>query len=289
MTSNLSIFANIRISSKERLQHLKDSFFSFQKISDNWVINVRGSYRKPAIKFLKRHLRNKLVLFELLDDKRGWMTNSLEMIKEVKNDYLLNWNEDHVNIAPQSEYKDIIKEMTQEKVDYMIYSWWHMGKYRQAFDHLSLKKLKKIDTLFLNINRWKKVLYFGHDYYLLSSVGIFRTSFFKKLLLMEKSKLSPFFSYPIFVIVRALNRMGIHLNEKKVFPKVNKIFGNNLSRYPKETPHELEKDPYRTDILPIKISLSKRELFACIDDNLGQEGYSLVSRGLYPPKKRREL
>jgi hypothetical protein len=75
--------------------------------------------------------------------------------------------------------------------------------------------------------------------------------------------------------------LGIQVDEVAFFARVNKLFGNKFARYAKVTPHELEKDPYRTDILPIIIALSKRELFACIDDNNGVKGYSLIDRGIY--------
>ena len=49
----LTIFANIRINDCERLQHMKDSFLSFNTISDDWLINVRGKLREEAVLFLK--------------------------------------------------------------------------------------------------------------------------------------------------------------------------------------------------------------------------------------------
>ena len=55
-----------------------------------------------------------------------------------------------------------------------------------------------------------------------------------------------------------------------------------LRKYPKETPFNLEMEPYRYDILPFKLGLPKEELFACIDDSHGYENYSLIKRGLFP-------
>ena len=47
----LTIFANMKIDSTVRLQHMKDSFLSFDTISDNWLINIRGKFRNDALGF----------------------------------------------------------------------------------------------------------------------------------------------------------------------------------------------------------------------------------------------
>jgi 6-phospho-3-hexuloisomerase len=43
----------------------------------------------------------------------------------------------------------------------------------------------------------------------------------------------------------------------------------------------MEKSGERYDMLPIRFAFPNQELFACIDDDLNTEGYSLVSRGVY--------
>ena len=43
-----------------------------------------------------------MVLFKLLDDDRGWLNNASEMLKSAKYDYVLLWNEDHMNVVPQN-------------------------------------------------------------------------------------------------------------------------------------------------------------------------------------------
>ena len=54
--------------------------------------------------------------------------------------------------------------------------------------------------------------------------------------------------------------------------------------YPKQTPFNFEKRPHETFFLPIKYALPKYELFASIDDDHNEPGYSLQSRGLYPKR-----
>jgi len=289
----LTIFANLRINEPERLQHMKDSFFSFNTISDNWLINVRGKLRNEAITFLKENLGDKMVFFELLDDSRGWMNNALEMLPKAKYNYLLIWNEDHMNIASQDVYKGIIQEMEEQKVEYIMYSWWMFGKAREVFDKLedkiSLKKFKYIDTLYLTPKKWRLARKAGYPYFIISMCGIFHKDLLEKLLIEDRKKWPMFLTKFVFKVIGFLT-YKLHILKqgrgctKDYFYKINKLFFHKLTRNPKECPVEIEKNPERTDVLPLKIAFSKQELFACIDDDLDMEKYSLIKRGLYPLK-----
>ena len=85
----LSILANFKIDSKEKVLHLKESFDSFNTVSDNWVINIRGNFREEALDFLKSRLKKKMTSYELLDENKGWSTNTLQMLNSVKYEYIL--------------------------------------------------------------------------------------------------------------------------------------------------------------------------------------------------------
>lgn len=278
----LTIFANMRINDMDGLQHLKDSFYSFNTISDNWLINVRGTLRVEAIDFLEKELIDKAVFFELLDDSRGWIENAIEMLTHAKYDYLLVWNEDHINIAPQKELLDIVKEMEERKADYLLYSWWLFGKARKEFDMLPLEKGNHIDTLYLTKKRWREVLANGYPYYILSLCGIYRKDFLKQMLLKDRIKMSMFFTKNLYRGMTLLNHLGLHFSQRKYFHLINKLFFYKLRRFSKETPFDLEKDPDSTDMLPFTVALAKQELFACIDDDLDTQGYQLIKRGKYP-------
>lgn len=278
----LTIFANIRINEEEGLQHLKDSFYSFNTTSDNWLINVRGTLRAEAIDFLAKELTDKAIFFELIDDSRGWIENAIEMLTHAKNDYLLVWNEDHINIAPQEELLSVVKEMKERGADYLLYSWWLFGAARKEFDMLSLEKGKHIDTIYLTKKRWGDIRANGYPYYLLSLCGIYRKDFFKQMLLKDQVKMPMLFTKNLYRGMTLLNHFGIHFSQRKYFHFFNKIFFHKLRRFPKETPFDLEKAPDRTDMLPFTVALAKQELFACIDDDLDTPGYQLIKRGKYP-------
>lgn len=62
-----------------------------------------------------------------------------------------------------------------------------------------------------------------------------------------------------------------------------KIINTNilLKRWPKNTPFDFEKNSKDISILPFRTSIPRMELFANIDDDHDNPGYSLISRGLY--------
>ncbi len=278
----ITIFANIRINDTIRLQHLKDSFFSFNTISDDWIINIRGDLRNEAISFLQKELGNKMTLFELLDDSVGWANNSLKMINKAKYNYLLIWIEDHINTASQNTLINTIEEIQSRKIDYMLYSWWQFRNSKKAFEAIELKNDKYIDFINLTKKEWVKIRNAGHPYYLISLCGIFHKDFLKKLLLKERFKLPMFFTKNLYRLMTLVNYSGIKFNQKKYFHLINKLFFYKLRRFSKKTPFDIEKPQYRTDLLPIKLAISKQELFACIDDDLDMPGYQLIKRGNYP-------
>jgi len=85
---SLAIFSNFFIDNEERLQRMKDSFFSFKDINPKeWVINIRGSLKLEAGNFLKKELGENLNLF-YLQSKQGWMYDSLIISKKINSDYV---------------------------------------------------------------------------------------------------------------------------------------------------------------------------------------------------------
>lgn len=284
----LAIIGNIRINNITRLQHFKDSFNSFNSISDNWVINIRGIFREDALNFLREKLGNKLTEYSLLDDSRGWAKNSLEMVRNTKYDYILVWNEDHLNLAPQELYKELIAEMSSDNVDSMYYSWWCDGKIRSGFENLNLKKLKNIDTIELTRDVWEKACSQGHSNYLVSMVSIFKKEYLIKLLTADAKKMPGFVTALINKTILSLYKLASlirgnknYIINDKYFNFINKnLFNYRLTNFPKETPFDFEKNNSRVDLLPIKIALPRQELFASIDYDAFPK-YSLLSRGMY--------
>lgn len=289
----VTILANVRINSPERLQHMKDSFFSFNTVSDNWLINIRGDFRGEAISFLKENLGDKMVAFELLDDSRGWINNSLNMLKAAKYDYILVWNEDHLNIASQEDCQNAIKEMAKEKVDYMLYTYHPF--WQKKFSHLYggniIKEGEHIDTVDItkkNISKFfpaqEKLdgIMTEKNECIIAGAAVFHCNFLRKIMKKEQFKLPIFFTRSLYRIMTGLNMLGVQFNQGQGYYFINKLFLYKLRKFPKETPFDLEITHDKHYVLPFKLGFPKKELFACIDDDLAVNGYQLVKRGLYP-------
>jgi len=263
---------------------MKDSFRSFNTISDDWLINIRGKLRGEAINFLKENLGDRMTLFELLDDRRGWITNALEMLSRAKYNYIFVWNEDHINIASQENIDHIVIEMADKEVDYLLpgfFSFWQ-NKINDNRKHIIIDG-KYINILFITKENIKK--FFPNREKrecIITSAAIFQKNFLRKIMKFEQHKLPMIFTRYLYRIMTGLNMLGLNFNQRVSYDFVNKFLFYKLRRFPKETPFEMEITNDRHYVLPIKLGAPKKELFVCIDDDVSRDGYSLIKKGLYP-------
>ncbi|OGG72659.1 hypothetical protein A3A38_00275 [Candidatus Kaiserbacteria bacterium RIFCSPLOWO2_01_FULL_53_17] len=279
----LTVFANMLINSEERFEHLKDSFESFCDVSDDWLINIRGKKRDVVIEYLKERLGDKATFFELLNDARGWTTNAFDIVKHAKHPYILLWNEDHMNIAPQEHLRRVAEEMREQKAEFLLHSWWQKGKFKKQFEVLPLERGETIDAVTIDKEEWKKLRVAGYEPYLISLVGIFEKSFLERLLQHDRYMLPLSFTRGLYSLMTLFQRLGVRFDQKVWFHKVNGILRFKLRRNSKETPHDFEKGPDRFDVLPIRMAFTNQELFVCMDDDDDpNDPYSLATRGLYP-------
>jgi len=248
-TAKLTIFANFYINTEERLLRMKDSFNSFSQIhADVWVINCRGKYRDEVLDFLKDNLGDRLIPFRL-NSKEGWFNDTRTMLPAIESEYVLFWLEDFINLAPVELLNAIVSEMSSNRLEYLIHSFWHFGRLRNRYDGIELTGGRCID-------------YFEHTQenndiiqsnlggtYIISAASILSTELFSRVILADD---------PI--------------------PK----------RWPKETPFDFEKAPTDIHWLPLRVAVPREELFASIDDDNKTPGSCLQSRGLYPMRIPRQ-
>ena len=246
--ASLTIFANFRIDSEERLLRMKDSFNSFRDANiEKWVINVRGPLKKEAIGFLRENLGHNLVSYEL-ETGKGWFHDTNMMLPSITSRLVMFWIEDHIFMQTIDDFNCVIQELDKASVEYFQYSWLANGLLPAQFSKLDFEETDKL--LYLNyglkenqIRQQSCKKLYGREYYIISVCGIFSVQMFKRIL----SKRDPIYR-----------------------------------RWPKETPFDFEKRSYDVHWLPMKIAVPKQEFFAQIDDDNGIEGSSLQSRGLYP-------
>ena len=246
---SLAIFSNFFIDNKERLQRMKDSFYSFKGVEPNeWIVNIRGSLKYDAGNFLKNELKEKLNLY-YLESKKGWMHDSLKISKQIKSDYVFFWIEDHIMIVPPDYLKKCVLEMKEFSIDQLMYSFL-INEIKRNFNLVETYKVGKYITVIkLDLKNCLKIRKVAGEFYTISCVSIMNKNFFNKILSSNK---------PL------------------------------LKRWHRKLPFDFEKVSSDNVAPVIFHSLPNRELFVAIDDDLGQEGYSLISRGLYPNRISRE-
>lgn len=246
----LCIFANFFIDNEERLQRMKDSFFSFKDANpDEWRINIRGKLKTEAGNFLSKNLGDILYL-NYIETKKGWFNDTYSFMKDVKSDFVFFWIEDHICMVNPLPLKEILSEMKNYDVDLLLYSWFHHRTHDQfkmfskiaEGKHIQVAKVDKISTLNF---RDKK----SNNYYIVSVLSIFKKDFFFKVLLSNR----PY-----------------------------------LKRWPKYLPFHFEKKIKDRVADVIRYAIPKYELFAVIDEGVDIPGYSLISRGKYPDRLTRE-
>ncbi len=282
-----TIFANMKMDNADRLQHFKDSFDSISDISDDWLINIRGLYRNQALDYIREKLKGRMIEFSLLDDKRRWSRNALEMTAKAKYNYILMWNEDHINLVPQDIYKELVKELAENKVDNMTYSWWFFGRQNRCFNGYKKKELKYVDIVELTPEVWEKIKARGYVYGFISVIDIFHKDLLHKVLKEDIKKWSNFSSKFVYKMIHLPSWFGFKINEMDYyhfFQRINhKFFRDKFPFYTLEGPFNVEKENFRTDYLPLTFAIPRQELFACInkDMNMGEGRYTLLDRGLY--------
>jgi hypothetical protein len=252
----LTVFANFKIDTQERFRRLKDSFFSFKDCKiDNWLINIRGDLKEDVAKFLKDNIiTNDIQIFHF-ESSAGWISDTYDIISKIKSDYVLFWIEDHILTEKPEVLDNIVSEMRYNSIDHLHYSWFHFGKNLNIFSLSSYYESKNLLFKFLSFrtNIFWQILSkfrFGNYNYLVSCCSISKTDYLIKILTCK----SPY-----------------------------------VKRWPKETPFDFEKRYFDFDVLPAKIAIPKNELFVSIDDDHGEVGYSLISRGKYYRREERGL
>jgi hypothetical protein len=277
----LTVLGNLRINSVEKLQHLKDSFLSFKESSDNWLINIRGKYRVEALEFLRNELGKRLVEFELLDDKKGWITNALGMLEKAHHEYIMMWNEDHLSVMPPQQFRMLVEECDKQQIDYMLYTWWHFGRVHTVLDDVPVIVGTYLDSVMLTQKIWEQALVKGYPYYLVSLCGIFKKSFLLAMMAKDQKLFPLIVSKVLYKVITWSKKLNNQISVDDLFDQITRLLWYKLPRFSQETPFNIEKRPFRIDMLPFVLGVPKQEVFACIDDNLGVPGYSLVERGLY--------
>ena len=242
-----TVFANFFIDSEERFLRLKDSFFSFEKANINeWIINVRGDYKGHVKNFLENRLKEKLKIFFLETDK-GWVNDTLEITKYINSKIIFFWIEDHICIKSIDKINSVVKEMYDNDVDHLIYTFYRDRIFLEPLQSVEHKVRNNISLFQYNLQ--------SHDQ-------------IKKW--CEQNRKSPNY------LISSASFLSLKLFKK------NLQISNNKKKYNKMLPFNFERNFFEIEILPFVNGVLNDELFVSIDDDHGLKGSSLISRKLYP-------
>lgn len=252
---SITVISNFYIDSDERFLRLKSSLDSFIDADiSKWIINVRGSLAVEVGIYLTKKLKNKLYLFNK-NSKYGWAHDTSEIAELIETEYVQYWVEDHICTISHKELDDVYESIIKSDIDIFNYSFFGLGAHFKEFNKLQYNTIGyvnylKYDMISNSIRQTNcKNLYRGVETFLVSLISVFKTQFFKKLLL-EK--------FPILPI------------------------------WPKHLPFNFEKNAKATYLLPFNIGFPSIEIFASIDDDGHIPNSSLISRELYPNRVDRE-
>ena len=243
MTPSLCVFGNFFIDNHERFQRMKDSFYSFRSINpDQWIINIRGCLKSQASEFLKKELGDKIKIFNL-HSRHGWLEDTKIISSHITTKYVFLWIEDHILIDNHVALNNCIVEMEKFKVDQLWYSFL-TDKNKATFAIIpSHKKGKYITVKKIDHDACLKIRKIEKmDFYTISMVSIMRRDYFIKVIYLSK----PY-----------------------------------LKRWPRYLPFDFEKKSSDKAFPVIWHALPNKELFVSIDDDLSEDVYSLISRGIY--------
>ena len=232
------------------MQRMKDSFYSFRDVNPKeWRINIRGRLQAEAGDFLRNHLGETLNLF-FLESSRGWFHDSKEVMKNASSDYVFFWIEDHVLLRDVNYLIGSLSELKRYNVDYLLYSFL-IDEILRQFNSAGHPQSKSFIHIWrLNKRSFQKVRQtLGRDFYVISCVSITNITLFQKILSSRR---------PL------------------------------LRRWPINLPFDFEKRWTDHFVDNLVCALPKKELFVSIDDDHGQENYSLISRGLYENRISRD-
>lgn len=238
---SLTIFANFRIDNIERFEIMKISFNSFRNISASKWVINVRGRYKNEVINYLSEELGQKLSSNLIESGNGWFEDTKKLLPQIESDFVLFWVEDHINLVDESIYIDVLRDMKRYDVDHLIYSWWHNST-KETYSFINSKDTDNLSIYNMNIENSRKInSSLGNIFYIITMQSITTLNFFRDVILK-----SPRFR-----------------------------------RWPKETPFDFEKISKDKHFYPFKTAIPKFELFANIDDDHDNEGYSLKSRGLF--------
>ncbi|MBA4317330.1 MAG: hypothetical protein C0412_02915 [Flavobacterium sp.] len=281
----VSAICNIYINSQEKFELFKETFPLVYSISDNWLVYIRGKFRKNVIAFIKsqKNAKQNCVFFNNLF-KDDWAKSTRQMLEKSRYDTIYVFLEDHFLLKPISHFKSVIYDMVRSEIEFFPYSFFNIGISTNSSEGLNPDYSKHFYSFSFgwpNIARLKKT---NKDFYPFSLASVCTKNYFKRLLDIEDKIL---IKVPFLLQVVMENILFMYPRNRQFWADINRVFSPLKLRfvlYTPASPFNLERSLFdiEKDLLPIKVGGLKEELFANWDDDNKLSNSSLVKRGLYP-------
>lgn len=247
--------SNMRINNHIRLQRFKNSFESFCNADiPRWIINIRGKLKYEAGKFLQhaftsfpQNEEKRELILTFFESENGWFFDTRRMLQQVTIDtpYVFYWIEDHVCIVKSYILNCIVNEMFAMNADTMMYTLYMNGNQNKKYDMLKRDHGRNIDVITYDSSALEVMSMRMEEHFLPYCIS-----------------LPSFFSTELF--------MRLVMADTPMPPEW------------KNTPFAMEKGAGDPDWMPLRVALSRYEIFGAIDDDQTTPGSCLSARGLYP-------
>ena len=251
MSSEFSVVANFYIDTEERFLRLKDSYHSFCKSNIlSWHINIRGNLKQEVQNFLQNEIDSNKLKTYFLETNNGWIKDTEKITENLKSEIIFFWIEDHLCIKESNIINEIVSEIHQNKIDHLMYSFYHKGDLLKQLKLIPHNKKNFISYADLSFENYEKI----------------------KLWHLSNNIIPDY-------LISLCSFMSLE------FLKRNLQVSKHNKKYNKMLPFNFEKSFKEKEIIPFKAGFLNKELFVSIDDDHGEKGYSLISRGLYQNRK----
>ncbi len=174
----ITLIANVNIDSEIRLQHMKDSFLSFNNsiVINEYIINLRGKYAAEASSFLKQTTACNINIFHL-ESLKGWFYDTQELFQFVSNNTIFYWVEDHICLDLDF-FDRVISDFIKFEIDYLQTSFWLNGLLLNQFSGI---KMQEGGNMFFFEHNTVTHLNFKKRY-INSLTGIYSKTLFSKII-----------------------------------------------------------------------------------------------------------
>jgi hypothetical protein len=244
MKNSVCVLLNLRLNDLTKVNRfLKLIEILASSQAFEYSIRLRGIYEEKAIGAAHEILTKHQARFVLYPGNTvpNWKLNTLAQVKESSAISFFLLNEDHLPVVPIDKLVEYFDYCHSNKVDIGLLVF--PESYQKMYEYLTPQFAEHEIFIVreMTYKTWKSIPAEVKNYPV-SLVGFYNKEYLEKILSSRR---------PV------------------------------LRRYPFNSPFDFEQSGSKKWLFPFQIAFSKTNILGCIDDDGGQPGTSLISKGLY--------